>query len=76
MVRFSSGLKTDAPFNVVWDFMRCWVKEHPIVGEGPRSASAPGAIILSKEPTLNVCETPSSSPPPSILAELCQYPKT
>lgn len=46
------GLKTDAPFNVIWDIMRCWVKEHPIVGKGPTSPTDPGTVILSKEPTL------------------------
>ncbi len=24
------AIKTDAPPGVVWDVMRCWVKEHPI----------------------------------------------
>ena len=23
------GLKTDAPPDVMWDIMRCWVAEHP-----------------------------------------------
>ena len=23
------GLKTDAPPEVMWDIMRCWVAEHP-----------------------------------------------
>lgn len=24
------GVKTDAPWSVVWDVMRCWVAEHPV----------------------------------------------
>ena len=24
------GTKTDAPFEVVWDIMRAWVKDHPV----------------------------------------------
>ncbi|XP_072984300.1 tRNA (guanine(26)-N(2))-dimethyltransferase 1-like [Typha latifolia] len=24
------GLKSDAPMNVIWDIMRCWVKIHPV----------------------------------------------
>ncbi|KEH25136.1 N(2),N(2)-dimethylguanosine tRNA methyltransferase, putative [Medicago truncatula] len=45
------GLKTDAPMSVIWDIMRCWVKNHPIKGQ---PADQPGSIILSKEPVLQV----------------------
>jgi len=24
------GVKSDAPWDVIWDIMRCWVKNHPI----------------------------------------------
>ena len=24
------GTKTDAPFEVIWDIMRAWVKDHPV----------------------------------------------
>lgn len=24
------AVKTDAPFNVIWDILRCWVQEHPV----------------------------------------------
>ncbi len=24
------GTKTDAPFAVIWDIMRAWVKDHPV----------------------------------------------
>lgn len=42
------GVKTDAPWTVVWDIMRCWVKDHPV-----RPIAGSGAEkILSKEPTL------------------------
>ncbi|KAK3151183.1 hypothetical protein QOZ80_3AG0242770 [Eleusine coracana subsp. coracana] len=43
------GVKSDAPWDVIWDIMRCWVKNHPIK-EQPRDS--PGTMILSKEPTL------------------------
>ncbi|KAL8171512.1 hypothetical protein V2J09_023316 [Rumex salicifolius] len=43
------GLKSDAPMNVLWDIMRCWVKNHPVK---PQPADLPGSIILSKEPEL------------------------
>jgi len=23
------GLKSDAPMDVIWDIMRCWVRDHP-----------------------------------------------
>ncbi|XP_038990029.1 probable tRNA (guanine(26)-N(2))-dimethyltransferase 1 isoform X3 [Phoenix dactylifera] len=43
------ALKTDAPMDVIWDIMRCWVNNHPVK---TRPANQPGTVILSKEPTL------------------------
>ncbi|KAK7365007.1 hypothetical protein VNO80_13757 [Phaseolus coccineus] len=43
------GLKSDAPMDVIWDIMRCWVKNHPVK---PQPADQPGSIILAKEPVL------------------------
>ncbi|XP_011099039.1 probable tRNA (guanine(26)-N(2))-dimethyltransferase 1 isoform X2 [Sesamum indicum] len=43
------GLKTDAPMNVIWDIMRCWVKSHPVKAQPPDQA---GSVILAKEPVL------------------------
>ncbi|CAD6207217.1 unnamed protein product [Miscanthus lutarioriparius] len=43
------GVKSDAPWDVIWDIMRCWVKNHPIK-EQPRDT--PGTAILSKSPKL------------------------
>ncbi|CAL9119911.1 unnamed protein product [Musa acuminata var. zebrina] len=44
------GLKTDAPMDVIWDIMRCWVvKNHPIKAQ---QADKSGTVILSKEPKL------------------------
>jgi len=43
------GLKTDAPMEVLWDIMRCWVKDHPVK---KNSAETPGKVILSKEPKI------------------------
>ncbi|CAJ1947188.1 unnamed protein product [Sphenostylis stenocarpa] len=43
------GLKSDAPMDVIWDIMRCWVKTHPVK---PQAADQPGSIILAKEPVL------------------------
>lgn len=43
------GIKTDAPWNVVWDIMRCWVQQHPVKKSQPGSA---GEKILSVEPEL------------------------
>ena len=42
------GIKTDAPWDVVWDIMRCWVAQHP-------NKLAPGSVaekILSVAPEL------------------------
>ncbi|KAH8511102.1 hypothetical protein H0E87_008585 [Populus deltoides] len=43
------GLKSDAPMDVIWDIMRCWVKNHPVKAQAP---DQPGSIILAKEPVL------------------------
>ncbi|KAK6154990.1 hypothetical protein DH2020_009238 [Rehmannia glutinosa] len=32
------GLKTDAPMHVIWDIMRCWVKNHPVKAQPPDQA--------------------------------------
>ncbi|CAE5965846.1 unnamed protein product [Arabidopsis arenosa] len=45
------GMKTDAPMEVIWDIMRCWVKNHPIKAPSPEQ---PGSVILSKEPSHEV----------------------
>ncbi|KAL5739265.1 hypothetical protein ACOSP7_028181 [Xanthoceras sorbifolium] len=43
------GLKSDAPMDVIWDIMRCWVKNHPVKAQ---PSDQPGSVILAKEPTL------------------------
>lgn len=43
------GLKSDAPMDVIWDIMRCWVKNHPVKAQPPDQA---GSVILAKEPVL------------------------
>ncbi|KAF5480143.1 hypothetical protein F2P56_000910 [Juglans regia] len=43
------GLKSDAPMDVIWDIMRCWVKNHPVK---PQPPDLPGSVILAKEPVL------------------------
>ncbi|KAL5702047.1 methylamine--glutamate N-methyltransferase [Ranunculus cassubicifolius] len=43
------GLKSDAPMDVIWDIMRCWVKLHPVKAQ---AADQSGSAILAKEPTL------------------------
>ncbi|CAH9088793.1 unnamed protein product [Cuscuta epithymum] len=43
------GLKTDAPMDVIWDIMRCWVKNHPVKAQSPDLS---GSVILAKEPVL------------------------
>ncbi len=42
------ALKTNAPNDVVWDIMRCWVKKHPI-NKKRENPNLPGFVILSKE---------------------------
>lgn len=31
------GIKTDAPWNVIWDLIRCWIQDHPVKGHEPDS---------------------------------------
>jgi tRNA (guanine26-N2/guanine27-N2)-dimethyltransferase len=48
------GLKTDAPWNVIWDIYRCWVKDHPSKKKGGAAGSedTPAGKILGKEPEI------------------------
>ncbi len=43
------GMKTDAPTRVVWDVLRCWVREHPVKG---RDDDTVGKRILAQPPAL------------------------
>ena len=43
------ALKTDAPSEVVWDIMRCWVQKHPVKSSGKANS---GSRILARAPTL------------------------
>ena len=43
------AVKTDAPPGVVWDVVRCWVKQHPVRDPDPKSYAA---RLLAKEPKL------------------------
>tara|TARA_B110000971_G_scaffold160959_1_gene164533 strand:+ start:3741 stop:5762 length:2022 start_codon:yes stop_codon:yes gene_type:complete len=42
------AVKTDAPTVVLWDLLRCWIKEHPVK---PQATKTPGEAILATEPT-------------------------
>ncbi|CAL5223126.1 g5591 [Coccomyxa viridis] len=44
------GLKTDAPPEVMWDIMRCWVAEHP--SKKPLDPDSYEGKLLSKEPKI------------------------
>lgn len=46
----SSGLKSDAPYSVVWDILRCQVKEVPLKKKSQEGSAA--EKILQKEPKL------------------------
>ncbi|OQS05091.1 N(2),N(2)-dimethylguanosine tRNA methyltransferase [Thraustotheca clavata] len=43
------AVKTDAPNDIIFDIMRCWVKKHPI-SKKHESDTDSGTIILRKEP--------------------------
>ncbi len=40
------GIKTDAPWSVVWDIMRCWVKDHPVKKPTPGSAGGLQQVVV------------------------------
>lgn len=40
------GCKTDAPFHILWDILRCWVQDHPVKGADPESAGVPARLTL------------------------------
>ncbi|KAI7756252.1 hypothetical protein M8C21_028287 [Ambrosia artemisiifolia] len=40
------GLKSDGAMDVIWDIMRCWVKNHPVKEQSPDQS---GSVILAKE---------------------------
>eukprot|EP00934_Nitzschia_sp_Nitz4_P005771 Nitzschia sp. Nitz4//scaffold287_size23745//3850//5511//NITZ4_008457-RA/size23745-processed-gene-0.35-mRNA-1//-1//CDS//3329545760//5761//frame0 len=46
------ALKTDAPSSVVWDVMRTWVAQNP--PKKQPSTDSPGALILAKQPSVEV----------------------
>lgn len=43
------AIKTDAPPGVVWDIVRCWVRQHPVREPDPNSYAG---RLLAKEPKL------------------------
>ena len=45
-----TAIKTDAPNNVIWDILRCWVRKHPVSAK--HGETSPGYMILQKPPTL------------------------
>ncbi|CAI5954273.1 unnamed protein product [Closterium sp. NIES-65] len=45
------GIKTDAPLGLIWDVMRCWIRDHPVKSQGEGS---PADTILAKPPTTEV----------------------
>ncbi|KAL0921842.1 hypothetical protein M5K25_008955 [Dendrobium thyrsiflorum] len=52
------GFKSNAPMHVIWDIMRCWVKNHPLKSQ---PAGEPGTVILAKEPSFLVNFTQTST---------------
>ncbi|XP_020676857.1 probable tRNA (guanine(26)-N(2))-dimethyltransferase 1 isoform X1 [Dendrobium catenatum] len=52
------GFKSNAPMHVIWDIMRCWVKNHPLKSQ---PAGEPGTVILGKEPSFLVNFTQPST---------------
>ncbi|KAJ6021685.1 hypothetical protein N7540_007189 [Penicillium herquei] len=43
-----NSLRTDAPFTVVWEIMREWIRQESPVKEGSLKVGTPGAAIMAK----------------------------
>lgn len=50
----SRGVKTDAPWSIIWDIMRCWYKQAQGVLPRPRQPQEGSHVakLLAKEPSL------------------------
>lgn len=70
----SNAIKTDAPNEVVWDIMRCWVQKHPLNKKRVEAEKSPGTMILEKEPTLKAdFSTPKGVS--LVKPKACRYPQ-
>jgi tRNA (guanine26-N2/guanine27-N2)-dimethyltransferase len=68
-----TAIKTDAPNDVVWDILRCWVKKHPIASKRV-STTSPGHRILATEPTLVADFDGAHRFRPAAKKPACRYP--
>eukprot|EP00614_Pseudopedinella_elastica_P005243 CAMPEP_0172598562 /NCGR_PEP_ID=MMETSP1068-20121228/18596_1 /TAXON_ID=35684 /ORGANISM="Pseudopedinella elastica, Strain CCMP716" /LENGTH=636 /DNA_ID=CAMNT_0013398471 /DNA_START=37 /DNA_END=1947 /DNA_ORIENTATION=+ len=68
-----NALKTDAPSEVVWDVMRCWVQKRPLNKKRTEAEKSPGTMILEKPPTV---KANFSRPKGGVLtkAKACRFP--
>ncbi|KAK9455762.1 N2,N2-dimethylguanosine tRNA methyltransferase-domain-containing protein [Dipodascopsis uninucleata] len=70
------AIKTDAPWSVIWDVLREWIKKNPVKLENIKE-NAPGRKILQKrEPSFEVDFTshPEANPP-SRKFKIIRYPQ-
>jgi tRNA G26 N,N-dimethylase Trm1 len=42
------GMKTDAPWDVIWDIMRAWVADHPVKKQVQRRTSVSEKLALHR----------------------------
>eukprot|EP00615_Pteridomonas_danica_P000021 CAMPEP_0114354728 /NCGR_PEP_ID=MMETSP0101-20121206/19699_1 /TAXON_ID=38822 ORGANISM="Pteridomonas danica, Strain PT" /NCGR_SAMPLE_ID=MMETSP0101 /ASSEMBLY_ACC=CAM_ASM_000211 /LENGTH=563 /DNA_ID=CAMNT_0001496345 /DNA_START=19 /DNA_END=1710 /DNA_ORIENTATION=- len=68
-----NAIKTDAPNQVVWDVMRCWVQKHPLNKKREEAEKSPGTLILDTAPAF---EADFSQPKGVSLAKpkACRFP--
>ncbi|OQD67146.1 hypothetical protein PENDEC_c044G01621 [Penicillium decumbens] len=43
-----NSIRTDAPWSVIWEIMREWVRQHSPIKEGSLKPGTPGAAIMAK----------------------------
>ena len=60
-----NSIRTDAPWNVVWEIMREWVRQKAPIKEGALSTGSAGATIMRKSRDAN--KTPQDDPWLSLL---------
>lgn len=56
-----NSIRTDAPWSVVWEVMREWVRQHSPVKETSLKPGTPGAVIMAKSRD-NLCKGSTDSP--------------
>ncbi|KAK9464492.1 tRNA methyltransferase [Lipomyces arxii] len=70
------AIKTTAPWEVVWDVLREWIKTNPVKLENIKQGSPAHTLLLKTEPSFKVDFSPHpDANPPSRKIKLSRYPQ-